>query len=61
MITLLDRPEIDLTAATPLTSDGAFEEIMRRASGGAVLRDRRIEIAFDRTTGDYRLGGAEAA
>ncbi len=58
MITLLERPEIDLATATPLTNDGAFEQIMRRASHGAVLRERRIQIAFDRTTGHYHLGVA---
>ncbi len=58
MIELLERTEIDTTVATPLSSDGAFEEIMRRATQGAVLRESRLQIAFDETTGSYHLGVA---
>ncbi|MHB1138587.1 MAG: hypothetical protein ACYC2O_06475 [Microthrixaceae bacterium] len=59
MIALLERPEMDTTTATPLSSDGAFEQIMRRATQGAVLREARIQIAFDESSGNYHLGVAD--
>jgi hypothetical protein len=62
MMMLMERPGVlETAAATPSTPDGAFEAIMRRASGGALQRGPRIEIGFDQLTGSYRLGVSTAA
>jgi hypothetical protein len=61
MMMLMERPGVlETAAATPATPDGAFEEIMRRATGGALVRESRLEIGFDRITGSYRLGVSTA-
>jgi len=61
MMMLMERPGVlETAAATPATPDGAFEEIMRRATGGALLRESRLQIGFDQATGNYCLGVADA-
>lgn len=58
MPTLTTRPEIEVIS---MDEPSLFGQAQRRLTRGAVLRERRFEIGFDRCSGDYRLGVAASS
>jgi hypothetical protein len=58
MHTLTERPEIEVIS---MDEQSLFGQAQRRLIRAAVLHERRFEIAFDRSSGDYRLGVAASS
>jgi hypothetical protein len=58
MHTLTECPEIEVIS---MDEQSLFEQAQRRLTRAAVRRDRRFEIAFDCSSGDYRLGVAASS
>ena len=54
---------IELRDVSPTNASDArvLGHILRRATNGAVMRERRIQIGFDELTGSYSLGVAVPA
>jgi hypothetical protein len=48
-------PRIGPQRTVRRVTDNAAAPILRRASGGAVLRDRPLQIAWDPSIGAYRI------
>lgn len=63
MIMLMERRDIEApTAEMAVIPDQAtFGQVLSRVARGALPRDRRLEISFDESTGDYQLGTTEPA
>jgi len=60
MTMLMERRDIEAPTATivVLPDHTGLSQVRRRVARGALPRDRRIQISFDSSTGDYRLGVA---
>ena len=61
MTMLMERRDIEAPAAAiaVIPDHTTFGQVLRRVAKGALPRERRIEISFDESTGDYRLGTTE--